>query len=151
MLNRHQRRAAKSQSRKLYKGSNMKKKFVIPAEVSDIDLPMNNGKFWSQTWQIFMREHILSWTNWDESSDMMEIAESIRKKFSGKKEGDAVYLTEEEWEKGKKALEGASIQAIFKPITRSFRLAWLKAESVKTDDQGVVIEETNGAAKVTEA
>lgn len=125
----------------------MKKRFVIPAEVSDMDLPLHGGKFWSQTWQIFLREHLLSWTGWDESSDMMQIAEGIRMKFEGQKEGTAVFLTEEEWEKGKKALEAATIQPIFKTATRAFRLAWMKAESVKTDEEGKPVEQTNGTAK----
>lgn len=107
------------------------KLFVIPAEVSDIDLPMQNGKPWSQKWSIFLREHILSWSEFDSSSDMMKVAESIRTKFTGKEEGAAVILSGEEWEQGKKALAASQIQPIFKPVTRAFRLAWFQAEDVK--------------------
>lgn len=115
----------------------MRKRVTIPAPASDVELEMFDGKGGSKPftmeWTVFFRVHILGWTGFDESSDMIKVSESLRSKFVNKKPGDKVEVSENEWEQGCKALKAASIQPELRAALRPLRLAWLQAEDVKDE------------------
>lgn len=112
----------------------MRKKVIIPVDVSDVDLAVQNGKPYTCSFQLFLREFVLSWAGFDESTDMLKVSQSILNKFSGRGPHAEVVLTETEWEKGKKALEAAQVPAPFRAVLRPFRMAWYAAEDVKEEE-----------------
>ncbi len=144
MQNRRTRRAIKSQDRKVNKrrNSHMRKQITIPIDVADVDLQSPSGKPFTAQFQVFLREHVLGWTGFDDSTDMLKVSNSIKSKFEGKSPKSKIVITETEWEKGKKALEAANIPAHLRAVLRPFRLAWLEAEDI--DTEAVAAEKPNG-------